>query len=165
VIDERIQVSWRPRAHAHAAQLVIDRVINCTGPAHALQGSPQSLIRSLLEARCMAPDPHGLGLRTGERGEVLDAQDRAVNGLFYVGPLLRAKFWEATAVPELRLHVERTAAALEGRTSWAREARSATPALARLRHLLRDAVDVAAAQENFARRDPHYFALREYFLE
>jgi uncharacterized NAD(P)/FAD-binding protein YdhS len=29
--------------------------------------------------------------------------------LFYVGPLLRARHWEATAVPELRDHVARCA--------------------------------------------------------
>ena len=32
--------------------------------------------------------------------------------LFYAGPLLRARHWEATAVPELRVHVARTASAI-----------------------------------------------------
>jgi uncharacterized NAD(P)/FAD-binding protein YdhS len=32
--------------------------------------------------------------------------------LFYAGPLLRARHWEATAVPELRVHVARTAGAI-----------------------------------------------------
>ena len=41
----------------------------------------------------------------------------AVRGLFYVGPLLRATYWEATAEPELRGHVESTAAALERRAA------------------------------------------------
>ena len=117
VIDERIHVSWRPRAHASASKIVVDRVVNCTGPAHSLRASPEPMVHSLSDGGWIVADELGLGLRTGADGEVHDIEGTAVRGLFYVGPLLRAKYWEATAVPELRRHVEGTAAALERRTA------------------------------------------------
>ncbi len=117
VIDERIHVSWRPRAHASASKIVVDRVVNCTGPAHSLRASPEPIVHSLSDGGWIVADELGLGLRTGADGEVHDIEGTAVRGLFYVGPLLRAKYWEATAVPELRRHVEATAAALERRAA------------------------------------------------
>jgi uncharacterized NAD(P)/FAD-binding protein YdhS len=69
--------------------------------------------------------------REGVFGSVLDAERNAVRGLFYVGPLLRAKYWEAMAVPELRRYVEGTAAALERRAApWPRVAFSRRAACA-----------------------------------
>jgi uncharacterized NAD(P)/FAD-binding protein YdhS len=32
-----------------------------------------------------------------------------VPGLFYIGPMLKARFWEAIAVPELRVHASQLA--------------------------------------------------------
>jgi uncharacterized NAD(P)/FAD-binding protein YdhS len=122
VVAGRIHLRWRPRTHQHASRLIVDRVVNCTGPAHSLRASSVPLIRALLEGGWIAPDPLGLGLSTGVDGEIFDASGAAVRGLYYVGPLLRARYWEATAVPELRHHVERTASALERRVAPVRHA-------------------------------------------
>jgi uncharacterized NAD(P)/FAD-binding protein YdhS len=35
---------------------------------------------------------------------VIDASGHPADNLFYVGPMLRAMYWEAIAVPELRQH-------------------------------------------------------------
>ena len=45
---------------------------------------------------------------------VVGAAGRPVEGLHYVGPMLKAGTWEAIAVPELRGHVRSLAAALAG---------------------------------------------------
>jgi uncharacterized NAD(P)/FAD-binding protein YdhS len=58
------------------------------------------------------PDTFGLGLRTGPKGAVIDADGWPGPHLFYVGPMLRADHWEATAVGELRTHAEALAALL-----------------------------------------------------
>jgi uncharacterized NAD(P)/FAD-binding protein YdhS len=39
--------------------------------------------------------------------QLLRHDQTAVEGLFYIGPMLKAKYWEAIAVPELRGHVSR----------------------------------------------------------
>lgn len=56
----------------------------------------------------------------------MGADGRIVKGLYYVGPWLRARDWEATAVPELRVHAQRLAERLAGSAVngwWRQESR------------------------------------------
>jgi uncharacterized NAD(P)/FAD-binding protein YdhS len=108
----KIEVSWQPRGDAATQELRVDRVINCTGPDYAITRSPQPLWRNLLQCGLCVADPLGLGLRTGPNGAVIDAEGWPGPHLFYVGPMLRADLWEATAVAELRGHAEGLAATL-----------------------------------------------------
>lgn len=109
----RIQVRWRARGTSAPATLLVDRVINCTGPDHDVRRSTQPLLRSLLAQGMARRDALGLGLLVDERGALLDARGRdTTGGVFYVGPMLRAQRWEATAVQELRGHAEQLAAHL-----------------------------------------------------
>ena len=50
------------------------------------------------------PDALSLGLDVSDDLAILDADGQASASIFLVGPLLKARFWEATAVPELRQH-------------------------------------------------------------
>ena len=59
----------------------------------------------------VTPDPLGLGIRTGPRGEVLDRAGAAVPGAFAIGPWRVAGLWESSAVPELRGQAAAVAAA------------------------------------------------------
>jgi len=67
------------------------------------------LWRNLLQCGLCVPDALGLGLRTGPKGAVMDADGWPGPHLFYVGPMLRADHWEATAASELRGHAEQVA--------------------------------------------------------
>jgi uncharacterized NAD(P)/FAD-binding protein YdhS len=98
-----VQVAIRGRAAAEKNKLLVANVINCTGPASALQAEP--LLAGLAQAGVISADPLGLGLEVTDDYRVLDRAGNAANGIYYVGPLLKAKYWEATAVPELRSHV------------------------------------------------------------
>jgi uncharacterized NAD(P)/FAD-binding protein YdhS len=60
------------------------------------------LVQQLLAEGLMRPDALGLGVETGADCAVLGADGKPTPGLYYIGPWLRAGFWEATAVPELR---------------------------------------------------------------
>jgi hypothetical protein len=51
---------------------------------------------------------------------VVGADGRETEGLRYVGPLLKAQLWEATAVPELRLHAQAVTTALLAARSGAK---------------------------------------------
>ena len=53
-----------------------------------------------------------LGWQVDADYAVRSVQDQAVAGLYTIGPMLKATFWEATAVPELRGHAARLAAVL-----------------------------------------------------
>ncbi len=69
-------------------------------------------MQSLLSQGLAKVDGLGLGWETDPDGRLLDCEGAASNVIYYAGPLLRATHWEATAVPDLRVHVDRTAAAI-----------------------------------------------------
>ncbi|MBV9913689.1 MAG: hypothetical protein JOZ93_13985, partial [Sinobacteraceae bacterium] len=103
---ERLSVQWRARSASEIQSLQVDRIINCTGPDYDATRSREPLLRSLLQQQLATPDTLRLGLSTGEHGALLDARGRQVHRLFYLGPMLRAAHWEATAAQELRGHAE-----------------------------------------------------------
>ncbi|MFC4310406.1 FAD/NAD(P)-binding protein [Steroidobacter flavus] len=110
--EERIEVVWRPRGKQQLRTQQFDRVINCTGPDYAIARSTEPVWRNLVQCGLAVPDSLGLGLRTGPNGAVVDADGWPGPHLFYVGPMLRADHWEATAAHELRGHAEKLAALL-----------------------------------------------------
>lgn len=108
----QLEVFFRPRKGGEVRSLRVDQVVNCTGPDYSIARSQEPLWRNLLQCGLCVPDPLGLGLRTGPKGAVIDADGWPGPHLFYVGPMLRADHWEATAVAELRTHAEELAALL-----------------------------------------------------
>jgi uncharacterized NAD(P)/FAD-binding protein YdhS len=110
--DGRIEVIWRARGTQPLRTQQFDRIINCTGPDYAIARSTEPLWRNLVQCGLCVADSLGLGLRTGPNGAVIDADGWPGPHLFYVGPMLRADLWEATAAHELRGHAEKLAALL-----------------------------------------------------
>jgi uncharacterized NAD(P)/FAD-binding protein YdhS len=47
--------------------------------------------------------------------QLLDSNGAGQPDLYYIGPLLKADLWEATAVPELRVHASQLAATIRKR--------------------------------------------------
>ncbi len=111
---EQLRVSWRPRGGG-ATSLTVDLIVNATGPDYVLEHSADPLLMSLRTAGLVCADSLKLGLRTARFGACVDSQGRASDRLYYLGPMLRADHWEATAAPELRNHAEQLAAHLIGR--------------------------------------------------
>jgi uncharacterized NAD(P)/FAD-binding protein YdhS len=111
-VGKRLQVTWRPRGGAPTLSLTVDFLINATGPNYALERSADPLMNSLRAAGLVSQDSLNLGLRTANHGACVDAQGRAGDSLYYLGPMLRADHWEATAATELRNHAEQLAAHL-----------------------------------------------------
>lgn len=105
----QVRVVWRPRSQEESAVLMVDRVINCTGPDYRCTASRDPLVQDLIANGLIRPDAMGIGLRTAPNGGVVNLFGRATRGLYYIGPMLRADHWEATAVQELREHAENLA--------------------------------------------------------
>ena len=112
VAGPKVRVTWRPRGSDQPQTMLVDRVVNCTGPDYNIRRSKDPLMHSLLSRGLAVPDPLGLGIRTGAYGALINAQGQAARNLFYVGPMLRADHWEATAAQELRGYAERLASYL-----------------------------------------------------
>jgi uncharacterized NAD(P)/FAD-binding protein YdhS len=110
----RIKITWQPRRSPAIRELQVAAVINCTGPQSDLGKLEDPLIRSLLDQGILTPDPLRLGLMTGSDGALLDNAGHASRVIYYTGPLLKARDWECTAVPELRLAALKLADRLAG---------------------------------------------------
>lgn len=104
------EAEFTPRFHARSTRLQVSMVVNCTGPSADLTRQEDGLIRSLLAAGRVTPDPLRLGIEVDGQYRIVDANSGSGRpGFYYVGPLLKASLWEATAVPELRQHAIRLA--------------------------------------------------------
>lgn len=98
-----------PRKSSEFKQLSIGAVINCTGPNNDISSLATPLMKQLLTEGLISKDGIGLGIRINDQYEVVDAHMHPVAGLYYVGPMLKSKYWEAIAVPELRRHTNKVA--------------------------------------------------------
>ena len=112
-----LRARWRPRGGAAVREITVDRVINCTGTDRRLTLTQDPLLRGLLASGLAVADPLGLGCLTGAHGALIGRDGSPARHLFYLGPMLRADHWEATAVGELRGHAQRLADALATITS------------------------------------------------
>nr|WP_228734153.1 FAD/NAD(P)-binding protein [Pseudomonas anatoliensis] len=81
-----------------------DQVINCTGPCTDVCKITDPFISYLLKESVICADDLHLGIKVADDYAVIDRSGKSLDWLSYVGPMLKAHLWEATAVPELRQH-------------------------------------------------------------
>jgi uncharacterized NAD(P)/FAD-binding protein YdhS len=104
-----LRVHWTRRGHTATEVLDVAALVNCTGADTRLQQLDSALVRQLLAQGLLVPDALGLGALVDEEGACIDREGRPGHPLHCLGPWLRARDWEATAVPELRAHALRLA--------------------------------------------------------
>lgn len=88
------------------------RVVNCTGPCTDVTGSRDPLLRQLLRDGLARPDPCHLGFDVTTDGALVCADGTVSHTAFALGPLTRGRFWEITAIPDIRQQAETLAAHL-----------------------------------------------------
>lgn len=103
-----VNVTILPRGQDTAETFHVGAVINCTGPSSSIAHEP--LLATLAQRGIIRADALGLGIDVGEDFQLQP-------GLYYVGPLLKARDWEATAVPELREYAKACALACLSHTN------------------------------------------------
>ncbi len=81
------------------ARLRVATVVNCTGPGGA---DRTPLGRALLADGLARPDPLHLGLDVDPTGRLVAADGAVHPRVATLGPVRRGRFWETTAVPEIR---------------------------------------------------------------
>ncbi|MTJ80828.1 MAG: NAD(P)-binding protein [Telmatospirillum sp.] len=102
ISGDGVALSVRPRGGDGRITLEADHVINCSGPASDYSRTRNPLLRHLIESGLARPDPLGLGLDVDAGLHLLDAGGRPHDRLFALGPVTKGRFWETTAVPEIR---------------------------------------------------------------
>jgi uncharacterized NAD(P)/FAD-binding protein YdhS len=104
-----VRVHVRPRGAGGTETIFVERVVNCTGPSSDVRRVGDPLLNALLARGLMVADPHRLGILVSSDCALVGAAGEPSETFFLVGPLLKARFWEATAVPELRRHAKSVA--------------------------------------------------------
>jgi len=109
-----VEVTYRERKTGQLKKLLVDRVVNCTGPEGDYRRVSSPLLLDLIQKQQARPDALSLGLDVANDGAVVDAQGLPSNSLYALGPLRKGKLWESVAVPELRVQVAELAGLLAG---------------------------------------------------
>ena len=104
-----VRVHVRPRGTERTETIFVERVINCTGPSSDVRRIGDPLLESLMARRLLVPDANRLGVEVSPECAIVGANGQPSERIYLVGPLLKARFWEATAVPELRRHARAVA--------------------------------------------------------
>ena len=107
--DGGIVATIRRRGAPSSETLRVGKVINCTGPDTDLTRVRDPLVTALRRDGLIRPDQLGLGLDTDDEGRLIAADGSASGRVTLVGPLRKGRFWEHTAVPELRVAAKRVA--------------------------------------------------------
>ncbi|WP_022970771.1 FAD/NAD(P)-binding protein [Xanthomonas maliensis] len=102
-VPDGVEAVIRARGAADAQTHRYQAVIRATGLDTDVDRTSDALIAGMREAGLLRADPLGLGLDTDAQMRVRDGSGQVVPGLYCVGPLLRGRYWEMTAVPELRV--------------------------------------------------------------
>lgn len=102
LLGKSLIVDFKRRSDQATESLKVSSIINCTGPNLDIRRVDTPLVNNLLEQGLLSAAPCGFGILVDEQLRVLDQQHQPIPWLSYVGPMLKAQYWEATAVPELR---------------------------------------------------------------
>jgi len=110
VARDKVVVEFLPPRALVPRGLIMDRVIDCSGPGHDPRRDP--LAAPLLASGRARLDPLGLGLDLDEAGRVIGASGVPDPTVLVLGPPARGAFWETVAVPDVRKRIEDVVAAL-----------------------------------------------------
>ena len=100
--------------------LTVDRILDATGPARDLATIRQPLVANLLRRGFLTSDAHRLGAETLPDYRAVQRDGSPSPWLRVLGPMLRARYFEATSVGELRLHAAALATRIAGERTVAR---------------------------------------------
>lgn len=97
-----VTLTWRPRGRDAAVETRAARIVNCTGPQGDLTRTREPLLRSLLDAGVIRPDPLRLGLDVDADARLVGRDGNPSDRLHAIGPMTRGGVWEIVAVPDIR---------------------------------------------------------------
>jgi uncharacterized NAD(P)/FAD-binding protein YdhS len=104
--EDAVHVSYRPRGANDRRTLDVQRVIVATGFGCAAE-TTDPLMRSLFQQGSVRLDALGVGLDVNSKLRVIGSDGHAQQNMWALGPIVRGVFWECTAVPDIRLQVQR----------------------------------------------------------
>lgn len=106
---DSLKITYVERTPARIKTVEVNSVINCTGPDYDIERIDSRLLKQLCQDGLIIGDALRLGLELDDQYNVIGRDKKVISGLRYLGPMLRARYWEAIAVPELRVHARQVA--------------------------------------------------------
>jgi uncharacterized NAD(P)/FAD-binding protein YdhS len=97
VKDNQLDVSIKRRGRKQPDDHAFALAVNCTGPLGSIRASKDPLLNSLFEAGLARPDALDLGLDVDEHNRLAGTANA-----WALGPLTKGRYWEITAVPDIR---------------------------------------------------------------
>ena len=107
--EDGAEVRWRVRGSDRVEGGCFVRIVNCTGTDGDVTRLDEPLVRQLLAAGRIRPDPLRIGIDVDRDCRAIGADGRVSPTLSVAGPPTRGTFWEIVAVPDLREQVARLA--------------------------------------------------------
>jgi len=110
---DRVGVAIAPRGagEGEVERRMFDRVIDCRGPRNGIDDR-DPLYAQMAADGLIRPDPLGLGLDVDHTDALVGAAGRPSARLFALGPPTRGRYWEITAIPDIRAQAARLAGRL-----------------------------------------------------
>ena len=91
-------------------QIMVQRIINCTGPESNIINSGNPLLSNLARKGLISPPANGIGINTDvDSYRVVNTKGQQSINLFAIGGNIKGMLWESTAVPELRVQAQKLA--------------------------------------------------------
>jgi uncharacterized NAD(P)/FAD-binding protein YdhS len=81
----------------------VERIVECAGVGVAPRDSTNPVLQDLLRHGLIRADPLSIGLDVTADGAVIGRAGKTSDRIFALGPLTRGRFWESTAIPDIRL--------------------------------------------------------------
>lgn len=113
ITDASISLKFLDKKTRSENHLEIGGIVVCTGPETKIVKSENELLKQLLSDGIITQDTLQLGIRTNTLNfKTVNSKNEENQHLFAIGGLLKGEIWESTAVPELRIQIERLANSL-----------------------------------------------------
>ncbi|MBV9963039.1 MAG: FAD/NAD(P)-binding protein [Parafilimonas sp.] len=113
---DNITVKYSNHKSQKEEEIIVQRVINCTGPECDVRRSANELLRNLAASGLIIPDALHLGIEAdAETGAVINRDGEKSERIFTTGGNLKGILWENTAVPDIRVHVKKLASHLSAK--------------------------------------------------
>ena len=104
VIKNMLELKIKLKKTNEVKGFSVGAFIDCSGSNYNLDQISSPLIKQLYQSGQIQPDDLRLGIKIDDHYHPINKKNKSSENLYYIGPMLRAKYWEAIAVPELSQH-------------------------------------------------------------
>jgi uncharacterized NAD(P)/FAD-binding protein YdhS len=111
--DAGLRISFEQKPSGYP-DMVVDRIVNCTGPDPSWLAADDPLVSSAVAAGLVQYDDLGQGVQVDRSCAIVQSGGTPSLSLFAIGALCRGSLWETTAIPEIRSQASSIAKAIAG---------------------------------------------------